>query len=97
MRQIIPNVQFFRDTATPGPDGNYGEFYMDDVNFTGVFKACYEQYREHDGKPVDLVRVIEKADDTHDQEVLPMFVVRLPDGEEIEAWPEEVTENVSLS
>lgn len=58
--------------------------------YRDAFKAQYNQYREHDGKRFAALRVIEEADATHDEEVLPMFVIALETGEEIEAWPEEV-------
>jgi hypothetical protein len=54
-----------------------------------AFFACYDQYRELNGQPFSIVRVIDTADETHDQEVLPMFVIQI-DGKQIEAWPEEV-------
>lgn len=56
----------------------------------GYFAAHYDQYRERDGQHFTLVRVIDKADDDHDEEVLPMYAIRFDDGTEIEAWPEEV-------
>ena len=56
-----------------------------------TFQSSYEQYTERNGQRFTLVRVIEKADAKHDQEVLPMYVIRFEDGVEIEAWPEEVT------
>jgi hypothetical protein len=67
-----------------------GEWYTETVLFTGTFKACYDQYAEHNGKPVELVRVIDQVDDDYDADALPQFAVRLPDGSIIEAWPEEV-------
>lgn len=55
-----------------------------------IFKTPYSQYAGRDGQPCTIVRKITEADDRHDQEVLPMYVVRFPDGQEIEAWPEEI-------
>lgn len=55
----------------------------------GYFNAVYEQYRDLDGKPFRLVRAIDQPDDTHDEDVLPMYVI-LIDGREYEAWPEEI-------
>jgi hypothetical protein len=62
---------------------------MTTYNYRETFHKCYEQYKELDGKTFTVVRVIEEADDQHDQEVLPMFVIQI-DGQQIEAWPEEV-------
>lgn len=54
------------------------------------FKSPYEQYANRVGQEFELVRTITEPDATHDAEVLPMYVIRFADGEEIEAWPEEV-------
>jgi hypothetical protein len=55
-----------------------------------TFTTPFSQYAERDGQPFEIVGVIAAADDHHDQEVLPMYLIRFPDGEQIEAWPEEV-------
>lgn len=55
-----------------------------------TFQSPYDQYRERIGQPFTLIREITEPDAGHDAEVLPMYVIRFPDGEEIEAWPEEV-------
>ena len=57
-----------------------------------TFNTPFEQYRIHDGKTCTLVRTIVESDDDHDEESLPMHVVRFDDGTEIEAWPEELGE-----
>jgi hypothetical protein len=36
------------------------------------------------------LEVIDKPDKDHDEEVLPMYLIRFEDGQEIEAWPEEI-------
>jgi hypothetical protein len=57
---------------------------------TYTFRTPYEQYRNRDGESIEIVRKIETPDEEHDEEVLPMYVVRFEDGTEIEAWPEEL-------
>lgn len=55
-----------------------------------TFNTPYEQYADRQGQEFELVRAITEPDASHDAEVLPMYVIRFADGEEIEAWPEEV-------
>ena len=56
-----------------------------------TFRARWDQYRERDGQPVQVIRVIEEPDAKHDAEVLPMFEIRFPnDDTYTEAWPEEL-------
>lgn len=55
-----------------------------------VFDSPYEQYRDRNGQVFVLVREITEPDASHDAEVLPVYVIRFPDGVEIEAWPEEI-------
>ena len=62
---------------------------MTTYTYRPTFRARYAQYKELDGKPFTVTNVIEEADDEHDEEVLPMFVIQI-DGQQIEAWPEEV-------
>jgi hypothetical protein len=104
MRQVLENVLCFREI---GPDGEGqetilpgfgpigGELYRETLTFTGVFKACYDQYREHDGKPITFIRE-QPIGDKLDPWCAPIFLVRLPNGEEIEAWPEECTEQFTI-
>ncbi len=55
-----------------------------------MFTTLYEQHKGRIGQAFTIVRTITEPDETHDAEVLPMYVIRFSDGVEIEAWPEEV-------
>lgn len=56
-----------------------------------TFQGPYDQYAERKGQAFEILREINIADHDHDGEVLPMYVIRFTfDGEEIEAWPEEI-------
>ena len=57
-----------------------------------TFQSPYGQYQDRNGQAFEIVRKISEEDGEHDAEVLPMFVIRFPDGIEIEAWPEEIGE-----
>jgi len=46
--------------------------------------------RLRDGQAVVVLTTFIEPDSTHDEEVLPMFLVRFPDGYECELWPEEM-------
>ena len=53
------------------------------------FTTPYEQYKEREGQECEIVR--EKDHATFDyEEVGAMYIIRFEDGEEIEAWPEEL-------
>lgn len=67
---------------------------MDVLDVRETFHALWEQTQDLGGLRFSIVRVITEPDDTHDEEVLPMFVLRMENGEETEAWPEEVLPNV---
>lgn len=61
-----------------------------------TFNACYDDCGSVVGEcgpfanqPFTVVRVIDAPDETHDAESIPMFVIRC-NGNEFEAWPEEV-------
>ena len=54
------------------------------------FHAVYDQHSNRDGEEFSLVKVIDTPDESHDAEVLPMYLIRFNDGQEIEAWPEEI-------
>lgn len=60
------------------------------AQFRTHFASPYDQYRDRVGQAFTHVRTIDQPDATHDEEVLPMHVIRFEDGTEIEAWPEEV-------
>lgn len=55
-----------------------------------AFRARYNQHADRDGQPFTVLRRIAEPDAEHDQEVLPMYVIRFADGYETDAWPEEV-------
>ena len=58
--------------------------------FKSTFESPYDQYKHRNGHEFTVLRKIDKPDDTHDEEVLPMYEIQFKDGEIIEAWPEEV-------
>jgi hypothetical protein len=61
------------------------------MKLSPTFNGCYEQHRERHNEPFTLLRVIDAADEHHDEEVLPMYEIQFStDGVIIEAWPEEV-------
>lgn len=53
--------------------------------FTGDIKA-----KPYHGQTVVVLKAFTEPDATHDEEVLPMFLVRFPDGCEIELWADEM-------
>jgi len=55
-----------------------------------VFHSPYEQYKSRNGQEFQVIKEITVADETHDEEVLPMYVIQFDDGEQIEAYPEEI-------
>lgn len=60
----------------------------------GTFQSPYQICGDHpcsqfNGKPFEIIEKITKPDDRHDEEVLPMYVIKC-DGVTFEAWPEEV-------
>ena len=75
-----------------GSPGNFQDWWSSHprAGTMARFESPYDQYRERNGQTIEIVRRIEEADAEHDEEVLPMFIVRFEDGEEIEAWPEEI-------
>lgn len=52
-----------------------------------TFESPFEQYKHRIGQSAV---VVEETFD-HDDEVGPMYRIRFDDGEEIDAWPEEIT------
>lgn len=42
------------------------------------------------GQSVVVLQAFTVPDDTHDEDVLPMFLVRFPDGYECELWADEM-------
>lgn len=62
-----------------------------------TFQSPYEQYAERNGQAFEIIQEINIPDHDHDGEVLPMYVVRFPDGEEIEAWPEELFNDIKVT
>lgn len=56
-----------------------------------IYATPHEQYKMHDGKVCQVVRVIDEPDIEHDAEVLPMYEVEFNlNGKTIEAWPDEL-------
>ena len=62
-----------------------------------TFHTPYEQFADRIGQKFTILREITEPDDTHDAEVLPMYVIRFEDGHEIEAWPEEIDAGASTA
>ena len=60
------------------------------IQFRDTFTTPYEQYATREGHPFKVRGIVDEPDETHDAEVLPMYVIQFDDGECIEAWPEEV-------
>lgn len=60
------------------------------MKYRETFQTPYEQHRHRQGHAFTVLKVIDKPDDKHDAEVLPMYRIRFADGGEIEAWPEEI-------
>lgn len=57
-----------------------------------VFESPFQQYRDRNNQFCTVRRIINLPDEQHDEEVLPMYVVRFRDGREMEVWPEELHE-----
>lgn len=57
---------------------------------TKFFVSPHDQFAERNNQKCEIIGKIDEPDDTHDAEVLPMYRIRFADGEEIEAWPEEL-------
>ena len=56
-----------------------------------VFNSPYDQYQARNKQECVITRIIDEDDEEHDiSEVGTMYVVRFNDGEEIEAWNEEI-------
>ena len=56
-----------------------------------VFNSPYDQYQARNKQECVITRIIDEDDEEHDiSEVGTMYVVRFNDGEEIEAWNEEL-------
>lgn len=60
------------------------------ARYRKTFNSPYEQHANRIGQSFTVLSVIDKPDESHDEECLPMYRVRFEDGTEIEAWPEEV-------
>jgi hypothetical protein len=54
------------------------------------FKTEYSDMKRHNGKIVTVVKIIDKPDEYHDEDCLPMYVVQTDSLEEFEAYPEEL-------
>ncbi len=61
------------------------------IGTKGTFISPYEQYASRNGQDYEVVKVFDEDDDDHDiSEVGEMYLIRFEDGDEIEAWPEEL-------
>lgn len=58
--------------------------------YRATFTTPFEQHADREGQPFTVLHVIDRADETHNAEVLPMYRIRFADGFETDAWPEEV-------
>jgi len=56
-----------------------------------TFTTTDSDLLDRNGQQVEVVRAIRHADTFHDLEVLPMYVVRFPDGEQREVWCDELS------
>jgi hypothetical protein len=57
--------------------------------YADEFTSPYDQYREHNGKAFTVLGEVDRS--TYDaDEVGTMYHIRLADGTEITAWPEEI-------
>lgn len=62
-------------------------FKLGDFRFRKKFWSPWEQYKTRIGEPITVISVRTLDDDIED---VPLFSIRFPDGETIEAWEEEV-------
>ncbi len=60
------------------------------IEGTIIFNSPYDQYKGRNGQSCVIIKTIDRPDDTHDAEVLPMYIIEFGDEETIEAWPEEL-------
>ena len=56
-----------------------------------VFNSPYDQYKDRNGQTFVIVRKITEEEEDYDFETLPVYIIRFQDGEEITAYPEEIT------
>lgn len=60
------------------------------------FETPFDQYRSRDGQEATYLGDVDPT--TFDfEETGPLHVIRFDDGEEIQAWPEEIDEEEKLS
>jgi hypothetical protein len=57
-----------------------------------AFDSPYDQFKDKNGQQFKLIKTITEPDFEHDIGSLPMYIIEFEDGEEIEAWPEEIFE-----
>ena len=60
-------------------------------NLKARFNTPYQQYKEREGQECEFVQVICSPTPDIDEECLPMFKMRFPDGKTLDVWPEELT------
>lgn len=54
-----------------------------------VFRSTDSNYKDLDGQPCEVLRTISEPDETHDEECLPMYLIRCG-SQDFEAWAEEI-------
>lgn len=55
-----------------------------------IFQTTDSDLARRNGQAVEVVGAITEPDAYHDEEVLPMYLVRFPDGFETEVWDDEL-------
>lgn len=60
------------------------------IELNETFIRRYDQYKEHQGKRFEVIRKVTQPEKEYDRECLPMYEIKLEDGQVITAWPEEV-------
>ena len=62
------------------------------IGFRRAFRSPYEEQERNNGKEFTVVRRLSYANGDADLECLPMWHIRFADGDEIDAYPEEICE-----
>lgn len=57
-----------------------------------IFQTTDSNLATRNGHTVTVVKAISEPDAYHDEEVLPMYRVRFPDGFETEVWDDELAD-----
>lgn len=64
--------------------------FYEKARWRETFLPSGSEYAARAGAAFTLVKKLVEPDERHDEECLPMYVIRFGDGAEIEAWPDEV-------